>query len=140
MTVWLPGDARSHTAGVVYANPPNSAPDLALLRLSKKSPAENPPLLETVDKLNSFLTETVELPRASLSVVAIGYCAQDPIFCGGRLSPSLVTRGIVSNLIWHGSVPVMLQTNAGVHRGMSGGLLCDVEDGRPLGLLVSCAR
>ena len=140
MTVRWPGYAISRTARVIYRNPPNSTPDLALLRLIKKAPAKSPPLLETVDKLNSFVMGTVEVARASLPVVAVGYCAQDPVSCGNRLSPPLVTRGIVSNLIRHGGVPVMVQTSAGVHRGMSGGLLCDGQDGQPLGLLVSCAR
>ena len=54
------------------------------------------------------------------------------------MSPT-VTRGIISKVVPL-TEPVMLQTTTSVHHGMSGGLLCYVSTGKPIGMLSCVAR
>ena len=54
------------------------------------------------------------------------------------MSPT-VTRGIISKVVPL-TEPVMLQTTTSVYHGMSGGLLCYVSTGKPIGMLSCVAR
>lgn len=104
-----------------------TCPDIAILQLS-----------ERINKFNDLFNQHQDNEcTVGDSVLAIGYTYQHP-FKSCFVSPT-VTRGIISKVVPL-TEPVMLQTTTSVHHGMSGGLLCYVRTGKPIGMLSCVAR
>lgn len=64
------------------------------------------------------------------------------IWFGLRHSPTnlngpLMTKGVVSKVIYDKDQPVLFVTTAAVNPGMSGGLVASTETGTQLGIVVS---
>ena len=121
-------------AKVVYSS---QLPDLALLKLNKPITSNHTFMLESDMRQwdrKSRSSRTVAKPCKGMEVVAIGF--------GLRHGPTnitgpLVSRGVVSKVVYDMNQPVMLVTTAAVNPGMSGGLVADAETGSPLGMVIS---
>lgn len=114
-----------HTASILYSSPQDSAPDIAILQLSR-------PTNSGQRHLETFLKDSKMLDQVEQGndVYALAH--------GGCRAGPLVTRGVVSSVVHSGTQVVMLHTTCSVHNGMSGGVVWWA--GHPIGLIVCNTR
>ena len=119
------------SATVVYSC---SIPDLAILKLNKEiglNHIDTRQLVESASSRNSELCKTIE-------VIVIGFgLGHSTTSTNPSRSGSLVSRGVVSKVVYDRDQPVMFVTTAALNPGMSGGLVASVKTGRLLGMVVS---
>ena len=121
-------------AKVVYSS---RFPDLALLKLDKPITSNHIFMLESDMRQwnrKSRSSGTVAKGCKGMEVVVIGFGLRH-----GRtnITGPLVSRGVVSKVVYDKNQPVMLVTTAAVNPGMSGGLVANMETGSPLGMVIS---
>ena len=121
-------------ATVVYSS---RLPDLALLKLDKPITSNHTFMLESDMRLwnRKFRSSgTVAKACKGMEVAVIGFGLRH---CPTNLTGPLVSRGVVSKVVYDKNQPVMLVTTAAVNPGMSGGLVANAETGSPLGMVIS---
>ena len=113
----------------------SSVPDLAVLKLEKPFRSDH---LDT----NYLIFSESGQPTPSRNdelyegneVIIIGYGLQHN---RAKSNGSLVSRGVVSKVVFDQDQPVLFVTTAAVNPGMSGGLVASVRAGQLLGMVVS---
>ena len=109
-------------------------PDLALLKLSRPLGSNCIDLRQLMESRKLTGSESAAELCKGTEVTVIGF--------GLRHSPAnligpLVSRGVVSKVVYDEDQPVMFVTTAAVNPGMSGGLVASAETGTLLGMVVS---
>ena len=122
-------------ATVVYSS---QLPDLALLKLNR--PIGSDHILD-VRQLTVMTKDRKLRPSRAVAEVCKGTEIAVMGF-GLRHSPTnlsgpLVSRGVVSKVVYDKDRPVMFVTTAAVNPGMSGGLVASAEAGTLLGMVIS---
>ena len=93
--------------------------------------------------LESDMRQLNRKPRSSgtvakvcrgIEVAVVGFGLRH---CPTNLTGPLVSRGVVSKVVYDMNQPIMLVTTAAVNPGMSGGLVASAETGTPLGMVIS---
>jgi len=73
------------------------------------------------------------------TVYGIGYPLYHPMTVGTSIRTSTITKGVLSKIVRHNTVPVLLQSSVLIHNGNSGGGIFD-SSGALIGLVTSNAR
>ena len=135
MTAYITTTREAISATVIYSSP---LPDLALLKLSRPIGSDHildvRQLKDMIEDRKLRSSRTVAELCKGMEITVIGF--------GLRHSPTnpngpLVTRGVVSKVIYDKDQPVLFVTTAAVNPGMSGGLVASTETDTLLGLVVS---
>ena len=125
-------------ATVIYSS---RLPDLAILKLDKPIGSGHNILESEVRQLTDMTKDrklgsprTVAKVCRGTEITVVGFgLRHGPT----NLNGPLVSRGVVSKVIYDKDQPVMFLTTAAVNPGMSGGLVASAETGTLLGMVIS---
>lgn len=119
-----------HNAQILYATKEGFPLDFAVLRIQPST------------LLRSFKSRTMAgIPQSSSvplykkgeGVYVIGF----PLFASNQNAKPSIVSGVISNIAYANSHPVLLQSSAAVHCGASGGALVSMVTGELLGMVTS---
>lgn len=131
-----------HAAELLYVSP--NYVDFAILRMDPV------PGLRSISFFTAPLPTSYPEPRVGEPVFVLGHGLFAPhqrplssptsayllLILSSGLPPS-VSRGVVSKIVYHKGQPLIVETDAHVHSGASGGLLISAHSGSFLGLVTS---
>ncbi len=128
---------KATRATVVYSS---QLPDLALLKLDKPIGSDHTHVLKSdLRQLTDIMagdrsSRTIATVCKGMEIVIVGFgLRHGPT----NLTGPLVSRGVISKVVYDMNQPVMLVTTAAVNPGMSGGLVASAETGALLGIVIS---
>ena len=120
---------QTFTCDLIYITPFNSYLDLAIIKINNNNNNNNKfiPIEYLLENKN------ITLPSIGTNISVIGY----PLYKPNNKIYATCTTGSLSKIVYYNNKPVIIETNAAVHNGNSGGLLIDSNSGQWLGL-VTC--
>ena len=132
---WNCPNSIHHKAQVLYVTKKDCPLDFALLRVQP-----NPELRALKPRLRADVTDEINslnfsktLYKKGEEICVVGF----PLFASHLNIRASIVSGVISNITYADSQPVLLQSTAAVHCGVSGGALVSMETGELLGMVTS---
>ena len=119
-----------HNAQILYASKEGFPLDFAVLRIQPSTLLRS---FKSRTMANIPQSSSIPLYKKGEGVYVIGF----PLFASHQNAKPSVVSGVISNIAYANSHPVLLQSSAAVHCGASGGALVSMVTGELLGMVTS---